>query len=590
MLEQADALVGAVRRELRLAEALSEEAGGGAWRRCSRASPGRNTRRGSPRHRSPGRAGGGRTRCGLRPGVGRLRPGAQVPPAHTGRALPAPRPARRARWGPRPAHGTAHARRHGGGRHLRPPGGRVLPLLHRCSLARAPFRKDAHRPGAAGPGLSARVAGRWAIRVSRRGHRDTGLRAEGSLDPAGRAVLLLRRRRRRGRRRARDLHGRGIAPDPPAAPGGARRRVVRDRAGRQLGGALHSGAPCRGATGASTRGRGGPPPAGSGAGPTGPAGPGREGPDRVERHDRGHPGRGSGGDRPRRLRTPRRGDRRFPLGVHVRRRTADAELAGRAGPPSGRGGRLRLARRGLVPAVRVDGQGTVARPGGPGGPAAARSVLGRRVGRVLHHRQRRRRTRGPSEGVPRRRRSGRQFRRRRGAAPRQCLGGRPEDRRGDRADGASRRTPAGAASGSAGRHGGGAAALERAQRDRRHGRSARPARRSAPELAPCRRHPVGRARRTVRSSRGGRPSPDWPTSARGARARSPPRTPRSWLPSWSHCSHERTLRGSGSETDDADDVGQRRHVGGTSGAGGSGARIARDGTDDAGRRRRGPRT
>jgi hypothetical protein len=34
------------------------------------------------------------------------------------------------------------------------------------------------------------------------------------------------------------------------------------------------------------------------------------------------------------------------------------------------------------------------------------------------------------------------------------------------------------------------------------------------------------------------------------------------------------------ETDDADDVGQRRHVGGTSGAGGSGAGTARDSSDD----------
>ena len=63
VLEQADALVGAVRRELRLAEALSEEAGGGAAMeasagtapRCS-AWPGRP--RGRPRHRSPDRAGG----------------------------------------------------------------------------------------------------------------------------------------------------------------------------------------------------------------------------------------------------------------------------------------------------------------------------------------------------------------------------------------------------------------------------------------------------------------------------------------------------------------------------------------------------
>ena len=91
---------------------------------------------------------------------------------------------------------------------------------------------------------------------------------------------------------------RGVAPDPPRTPGRAGRRVVRDHAGRQLGGALHSGAPRRGAAGAPARGGGGPPPAGGGTGPAGPAGPGREGADRVERHDRGHPGRGGGRHRP----------------------------------------------------------------------------------------------------------------------------------------------------------------------------------------------------------------------------------------------------------------------------------------------------
>ena len=168
------------------------------------------------------------------------------------------------------------------------------------------------------------------------------------------------------------------------------------------GRALHPGPACRGATGAPTRGGGGPHPAGGGPGPAGPAGPGREGADGVECHDGGHPGRGGGRHRPGRLRPPRRGDRRIPLGLHVRRRTSDAELAGRAGAPSRRGGRLRLARRGLLPAVRVDGQGAVAGARRPRRSTSSSTCSGttRRV--ASSHGQRRRSTRGPSEGVPRR--------------------------------------------------------------------------------------------------------------------------------------------------------------------------------------------
>ena len=42
-------------------------------------------------------------------------------------------------------------RRHGRGRHLRPPRRRLRPLLGRPAVARAPLREDALRPGAAGP-------------------------------------------------------------------------------------------------------------------------------------------------------------------------------------------------------------------------------------------------------------------------------------------------------------------------------------------------------------------------------------------------------------------------------------------------------
>ena len=257
VLEQADALVGAVQRELRLAEALQR---GGRRGRLGRRPSLRlaGAPEVEPRPRGARRAGGRRPRGGLRPRVGRLRAGAEVPPAHPRRALPAARPPRRRRRGARPAHGAAHARRHGGRRHLRPPGRRVLPLLDRRPLARPPFREDAHRPGAAGPGLPARMAGRRAGRVSRRGHRDPGLRPAGPLDARGRALLVLRRRRRRRRGRARHLHRRRVAPDPPALPRRPGGRVVRDHAGRQLGGPLHSGPPRRGAAGAPARGGGGP--------------------------------------------------------------------------------------------------------------------------------------------------------------------------------------------------------------------------------------------------------------------------------------------------------------------------------------------
>ena len=109
-----------------------------------------------------------------------------------------------------------------------------------CSF---PLREDAHRPGTVGPGLPARVAGRWASRVSRRGRRNAGFRAAGLSTPEGGAVLVLRSRRRRGRGRGRHLHGRGIARRFSRTPGWASRRVARDHLGRQLEGAPSRRAP-----------------------------------------------------------------------------------------------------------------------------------------------------------------------------------------------------------------------------------------------------------------------------------------------------------------------------------------------------------
>ena len=82
VLAQADALVAAVRKEMSLAEAPAR----GPGRRPSAAPwpPSAST----PRHRRPLRAGRRRPRARFRPRMGRLRAGAEVPPALPRRALP----------------------------------------------------------------------------------------------------------------------------------------------------------------------------------------------------------------------------------------------------------------------------------------------------------------------------------------------------------------------------------------------------------------------------------------------------------------------------------------------------------------------
>ena len=99
----------------------------------------------------------------------------------------------------RRARGGPHlARRHGRGRHLRPPRRRLRPLLHRRPLARAALREDALRQRAADPGVHPRLAavGRGALPPGRRG--DRGLRAARPRPPF-RRLLLGRGRRQRGR-------------------------------------------------------------------------------------------------------------------------------------------------------------------------------------------------------------------------------------------------------------------------------------------------------------------------------------------------------------------------------------------------------
>ena len=103
--------------------------------------------------------------AGVRPRVGRLRRGAEVPVDDE----PRPRPARRhLRSGDPAAARDRHdvARRDGVGRHVRPHRRRLRPLLRRPRVARAALREDALRPGAARAGLRPRRgrprrAARW---------------------------------------------------------------------------------------------------------------------------------------------------------------------------------------------------------------------------------------------------------------------------------------------------------------------------------------------------------------------------------------------------------------------------------------------
>ena len=254
----------------------------------------------------------------------------------------------------------------------------------------------------------------------------------------------------------------------------------------------------------------------------GPAGPGREGADRVERHDGGHAGRGGGRHRPERLRAPRRGDRRVPLGVHVRRRTAHAQLAGRAGATSRRGGGLRLAGRGVLPAVRVDGHGAVARAGGPRPCTSCSTCSGTR----------RPAGSSPPGATPRRSSSAR-----RSSSTAPCRPPTPSPSPPCCTSAPSSTTPevdeavertVGLAGPLLERHPGALADMvaalpmvERPQRDRGHGGPARSARRGARGTGSRPRSSPGASPTTARSSRSGRPSPGWPTSARGASCRMP---------------------------------------------------------------------
>ncbi len=200
VLEQADALVDAVRQELRLAETVSARAHASTEQQDARAHArrhGRGRQRGvrieprDGRSRCAAGTGGPRSLAGLRPRLGRVRAGTQIPAADPGRTLPAPRADRR--LGALAADGDADTRRHGRRRHLRPSGRRLLPVFDRRALAGAALREDAAGSGLAHAGLLARVAGGRTRRLPRGRHGDAGLRTPGPVHARGRPLLLLRR-------------------------------------------------------------------------------------------------------------------------------------------------------------------------------------------------------------------------------------------------------------------------------------------------------------------------------------------------------------------------------------------------------------
>ena len=116
--------------------------------------------------RSGHRRGGARAPRAARPGMGRLRPRAEVPARVDDRAAP-PRGSGR--------HGGDDARRHGCGRHVRPRRRRLPPLLRRRPLARPALREDAVRQRAARARIPARVARHRQRAVSRGGRADARL-------------------------------------------------------------------------------------------------------------------------------------------------------------------------------------------------------------------------------------------------------------------------------------------------------------------------------------------------------------------------------------------------------------------------------
>ena len=292
--------------------------------------------------------------------MGWLRRGAQVPPDRQPGADPAGPRLRCGRG--RPAGGHPHPRRHGLGRHLRPPRRRLRPLLGRRAVDGAALREDALRPGAAGTCVPARLAGDGRAPVPPGARRDHRLRAARPAPPERR--VLLRRGRRLPRRQRSLPRGSVLRVDAGAAARGARRRpgrrghdLVRRHRGRQLRGRQHPPPARARRPPATAQDRAGPVAPLRGPRATDAPRPRRQGAHRVERPDARHAGRGRGRHRRGGLARRSPGHRGVPPArAAPSRRPLAALLAGRRhplgrlGPPGaapGAGRRLRRPRRRL---------------------------------------------------------------------------------------------------------------------------------------------------------------------------------------------------------------------------------------------------
>ena len=335
---------------------------------------GRRARRGPPRRRARGRRAGG-ARGPLRPRVGRLRAGPEVPFA---REPLLPARARRRRRGARDA--GHDARPHGPRRPDGPAGRRLPPVLDGRSVARAALREDA---------LRQRVA-RLALRRGLGARAGGGLRPGGALHPRLRAArddgsrgrLPLGHRRRDGRARGRLLHvdGRGAGGRPARSRGAALPRGVRPRGPAALRGRALRAVPAHPARRAGARGRalGSRPDAAARAGPArarrgplAPRAPGhrRQGARRLERPDDRRDGARGGAPRRAPLHRGGRARRRLRALADGGRGGGHAapRLPRRQGARSGLPRRLRVPRGGAPPAARGDGGRAVAERGGAPG-------------------------------------------------------------------------------------------------------------------------------------------------------------------------------------------------------------------------------
>ncbi len=276
----------------------------------------------SARHRGaqPNAAAAGRL---VRPDVGRLRHGAEVPlddEPRSGVACVHAAPS-----GRRPHHRDDFTRCDGQRWHVRPHRRWLCSLLGRREVVGAPFREDALRPGAADPRVPPRLPG------VRRAALEAGGRGDGRVRVARVAASIRRVLLSRGRRFARRERPRSRGPVPHVDGRGghrgargrrcARPRVVRVHRCRQLRGPHDSGSPepPRRPV-AAARDRGGSAAAVRGAKPTSPTGARQQGVDRVERHDAGLIGRRRCRARTIRLARRRGRQRPLPRGEPARRR------------------------------------------------------------------------------------------------------------------------------------------------------------------------------------------------------------------------------------------------------------------------------